>query len=67
MPFKNRTRFCVPKDNRVMTNNPQNSEHEFTPDEIHKLAKFFCLLRETDKELKSNENQERNHNASCAL
>lgn len=50
-----------------MTNNPQNSEHEFTPDEIHKLAKFFSLLRETDKELKSNENQERNHNASCAL
>lgn len=50
-----------------MTNNSQNSEHEFTPDEIHKLAKFFSLLRETDKELKSNENQERKYNASYAI
>ena len=42
-----------------MTSDPQNSEHEFTPEEIKKLAKFFGLLWETQKELKErNENQE---------
>ena len=50
-----------------MTNNPQNSEHEFTPDEIHKLAKFFGLLWETEKELESNENQGRKYNTSYAI
>lgn len=50
-----------------MTSNPQNSEHEFTPEEIKKLAKFFGLLWETQKELKGrNENQECNYNARIA-
>lgn len=41
-----------------MENNPQKSEHLFTPDEIHKLARFFRLLWETEKELERNGNQE---------
>lgn len=50
-----------------MINNPQKIEHEFTPDDIHKLAKFFGLLWETEKELERNENQECEYNTSCTL
>ena len=34
-----------------MSNNPQKNEHNYTPEEIRKLAKFFSLLWETQKKL----------------
>ena len=44
--------FCALRDIGSMNVDPQKKGYDYTPEDVKKLAKFFGLLWETQKEMK---------------